>query len=147
MNFTQKHCDIDSAPSRPSVVRVPVPLQVRNQGGAERAIGLISRIGRAVASKQIERFLADAQRTAVANCADRARIAEAIDHVRERSVHLVGPRYLVTDQPALWTVTREPSLVLDCLACDAIAREARQAQIGQTWNDAFLARRQRHEGI
>src|SRR5947209_2389246 len=101
MNFTQKQYHVRPPLSRPSVAGVPVPLQVCNQGGAECAVGLVARIGRAIASEQIERLRADAQRAAVANRTDRARIAEALDHVCERSVDLVGPGNLITDQPAL----------------------------------------------
>src|SRR5262245_60161995 len=77
------------------VVGVPIALEVRNEGRAERTIGLVARIGRAIAPEQIKRLLADAQRAAIADRANRAGIAEAFDHVRKRSVDLVGPGNLV----------------------------------------------------
>ncbi len=49
-------------------------------------------------------------------------------------------------RPSLGTVAIEPPAVLDRLAGDAIAGEARQPQIGGARDDALLAGRQREVG-
>jgi len=104
-------------------VGIPIALEVCDEGWAESAIGLVARIGRAIAAEQIERLRADAQGAAIADRADRARVAEALDHVRKRSVHLIGPSNLVTDQPALGAVAGKLAFILNRLARDPIAGE------------------------
>src|SRR6185312_13067790 len=106
-----------------------------------------ARIGGKILAEQIERLLADTERAAVRGGADRARIGEAGDDVIERAVHVGRRGNLVADQTALRAVAVEAAFVLDRLAGDAVAGEARHAQIGGARNDAFLARRQGHERV
>src|SRR5262249_56327854 len=91
---------------------VPIALEVGDESGAETAIGLVARVGRAVASEQVERLLPDPEGAAIADCADRARVGEAVDQPFKRAVHLVGARDLVTDQPALRAVAEKLALLL-----------------------------------
>ena len=58
-------------------------------------------------------------------------LGQALDHALDRRVHLGRPDDLVADQAAFRAVAGEPALVLDRLARDAVAGEARQAQIGE----------------
>src|SRR5437870_11455551 len=104
---------------------IPVALEVGNQRRAETAIGLVARIGRAVAAEQVERLLSDPEGATIADRADRAGVGEAIDQPCQSGVHLVGPRDLVTDQPALRAVADKLALILDRLARDPVAGEAR----------------------
>src|SRR5262245_26500351 len=53
--------------SHRSVMGVPIALEVGNERRADVAIGLIARIGRAIAAEQVERLLPDPQGAAIAD--------------------------------------------------------------------------------
>src|SRR5262245_61405071 len=128
-------------------MRVPVPLEIGDEGRAETAIGLVARIGAGIAAEEIERLLPDAERAPVADGADRARIGEPLDYAIDGRVHGVARRDLVADQTAVRAVADELALVLNRLARNTVAGEARHAQIREARDDALLAGRQRQEGI
>src|SRR5258705_10232969 len=108
------------------VVRVPVPLEIGDEGGAEAAIGLIACIGGGVAAKEVERLLHDPERAPVANGADRSGIGEAVDRALDGGVHVVARGDLVADEAAVEAVADKLALVGDLLPCDAIAGERRE---------------------
>src|SRR5262249_52478933 len=64
----------------------------------------------------------------------------------DRRIHRAGLDDLIADEPALGAVALEPPLVLNRLARDTVAGEARQPHVGGPGNDTLLARRQRQKG-
>src|SRR5215470_14649301 len=120
---------------------VPVALEIGDQRRAEMAERLLARIDREVIAEHVERLLGDADGAAVAGGADHSRAGEPGDHAIKGSVHSAGLDDLVADEFAFKTVALEPALVLDRLAGDAVAGEARQPHVGGARNDALLARR------
>src|ERR1700678_1170246 len=136
-----------SSASELSVLRVPVALEIGDQRRTEVTIGLLARVDGGVASKQIQRFLANPDGAPVADGADRASACEPLDDAVDRGVHLAGGRDLVADQAPLWTVAVQSALVEDGLSRHAIADEAVQAQIREAGNDTFLARGQAQERV
>src|ERR1700757_1428255 len=101
-------------------MRVPLALQIGDQRRAEMAIGLVAGVSGKIFAERIERFLADAQRAAVAHGADRTGTGQAGDDAVERRVHAARRRDLVADQVALRAVADELALVLDRLPRDAV---------------------------
>src|SRR4051794_5367481 len=110
-------------PSCLPVLRVPVPFQISDERGAENTIGLVARIGGGVAAEEVERLLRDAKGAAIADGAGRACIGQAVNDACDRLVHPAGACDLVTDEPALGTVTHQFALILDQLTRKAIAGE------------------------
>src|SRR5579864_4038635 len=133
--------------SGPSVPRVPVALEIGDQRRREVAIGLLARVNGGVAPKRIERLLADPDGAAVADGADGPSAGEPVDDAVDRGVHFGWWRDLVADQPAFGAVAIEAALVEDGLPRDAVADEARQAQIREAGNDSLLARGQGEIGV
>src|SRR4029077_3750451 len=84
-----------------SVLRVPVAFEVGDQRWAEVTIGLLARVDRSVATKQIERLLADSEGATVADGADCSGACKPIDDAVDRRVHLGGRRDLVADHAPL----------------------------------------------
>src|SRR6516165_5782401 len=132
--------------SRP-VLCVPEPLQVLDQRRAEMTLGLLAGIDRAIAAEHVERLLRDPERAPIADRADGAGAGEPGDDALDRLVHLIGLCDLIADQAPLEAVADKLALILDRLAGDAVAGEARQAQIGGARHDPLLARRQRQVGV
>src|SRR5262245_34282435 len=129
------------------VVRVPVPLQIGDERRAEAAIGLIACVGGAIAAEKVERFLDDAEGATVADGTDGASVRQPIDQTVDGTVHIFWLGDLVADQAAIGAVAYQLSFILNGLARDPVAGEARQAQICQTRDDTLLPRRQRHERV
>src|SRR5262249_44385689 len=121
--------------SRLAVLRVPVALEIADQRRAEMAIGLLAGVDLEISAQHVERLLGYAERTAVSRSAHHARIGQSVDHALDRAVHAPWLNELVADQPSLRTVAFQPALVLDRLARDAVAGEARQPHIGGAGND------------
>src|SRR4029077_6369831 len=109
-----------------SVLRVPVALEVGDQRWAEVTIGLLARVDRSIATKQIERLLANSEGATVADGADCLGAGKPIDTPLARRVHLVRRRDLVAHLAPLRTVALQSAFVEDGLSRDAIADEARQ---------------------
>src|SRR5262245_6405013 len=103
-----------------AALRVPVALEICDQGGAEVAIGLLARIDGEVGAEHIERLLRDAEGAPVARGAHHARIGQPLDHALDGRVHLAGFDDLVADQPPFRAVAVEPAFVLDRLPRDAV---------------------------
>src|SRR5438552_10906047 len=108
------------------VLRIPVALEIGDERRTEIAIGLVARIGGAIAAEEIERLLGDAEGTAVGGRTHNAGAGQFIDDAREGGVHVAGRGDLVADEPALGTVAEQLALILNGLPCDAIAGEPRQ---------------------
>src|SRR5262245_16775737 len=103
------------------------------------AVCLLPGIDRHVAPERVERLLAGAERLAVTGGADHARARQLPDNFIQLGIDLTGRYDLVADQPPLRARALDAPLGEDRLARDAIADEARQAQVGCAGNDAFLA--------
>src|SRR5262245_17373656 len=95
-----------------AVLGVPVTLKIIDQRRAEMTLRLFARVNRAVAPEQIERFLRDPERAAIAHSPNSARVGEPGDNALDRLVHLIGRRDLIADQASGETVARELALVL-----------------------------------
>src|SRR5215813_13102519 len=127
------------AASRLAALRVPVALEIGDQGRAEMAIGLLARVDGEISAEHIERLLRDADGAPVAGSAHDARRGQSFDHAFDGRVHFARGDDLVANQPPFRAVAVEPSLVLDRLPRDAVAGEARHAHIRRAGNDALLA--------
>src|SRR6201993_725648 len=125
--------------SRLAALRVPVALEICDQGGAEVAIGLLARIDGEIGAEHVERFLRDAEGAPVAGGAHHARTGQSLDHALDGRVHFAGLDDLVADQPSFRAVAFEPAFVLDRLPRDAVAGAVRHAHIGRARDDTFLA--------
>src|ERR1700691_2249079 len=119
-------------------MRVPLPLKIADQRRTVVAIGLIPGVSREIFAEGVERLFADTDGAAVRDRADGAGAGQSGDHLVERAVHLLGSCDLVADQSAFRAVAGKLALVLDRLPRDAVAGEARHAQICGARNDALL---------
>src|SRR5271170_2976759 len=129
------------------VLRVPIALEVGDERRAEVTIGLLARVNGGIAAKEIKRLLANPEGAAVADGANGAGAGQPRDNALDRRIHFGGRRDLVADQAAVGAIAGQSALIKNGLTRDAIAGEPRQAQIGEAWNDSFLAGRQGDEGV
>src|SRR5207344_177013 len=133
------------AASGPAALRVPVALEIGDQRRAEVAVGLLARIDREIGAEHVERLLGDAERAPVSGRAYDAGTGQPMHHSLDRRVHLAGLDDLITDQAALRAVAFDPALVLNRLARNPVAGEARQPHVRRAGNNALLARGQSQE--
>src|SRR5271156_2765315 len=110
-------------------MRIPLALEIGDQRRAEMAISLVAGVSGKIHPECVERLLPDAQRAAVRGGADRAGAGQSGDDTLESRVHVGGWRDFIADQTAFRAVAYELALILDRLAGDAVAGEARQAQV------------------
>src|SRR5262245_9105126 len=81
-------------------LRVPIALEIGDQGRAEVAVGLLARIDREIRSEGVERLLRHPEGAPVARRAHHAGTGEPLDHPFDRRVHRAGLDDLIADQPA-----------------------------------------------
>ena len=110
-------------------------------------IGLLARVNGGIAAKEIKRLLANPEGAAVADGANGAGAGQPRDNALDRRIHFGGRRDLVADQAAVGAIAGQSALIKNGLTRNAIAGEPRQAQIGEAWNDSFLAGRQGDESV
>ena len=87
-----------------AVLRIPVPLKIGDERGAEVAKGLLAGVDGAIAAEKIERLLADAERSAIAERAHWTCARQAGYDALYRGIHSGGRRDLVADEPAFRAV-------------------------------------------
>src|SRR6516225_4428124 len=123
---------------RLAALRVPIALEIRDQGRAEVAIGLLARIDRAVRTEGVERLLAYAECAPVARRAHDPRSGQPRHHALDCRIHGVGLYDLVADEPSFRAVAFDPALILNSLSRDTVSGEARHPHVCGAGNDALL---------
>src|SRR5258708_21883601 len=99
--------------SRLAALRVPVALEICDQGPPHAAIGLLPRLDGEIGAEHVERLLRDAEGAPVAGGAHHARVGQSLDHAVDGRVHLAGFDDLVPDQPSFRPAAVHPALVLE----------------------------------
>src|SRR6516162_2862218 len=120
----------------------PVLFEVRNQFGAETAVRLLASINRTILPKYIERFEPDTERTAIGDKANPSGAQDILADSINGRIHFIRCNDLVANEPALSAFAEKLQSVLDRLAGDAHACEARESKVCKPRNDALLPGRQ-----
>src|SRR5262249_22539794 len=110
---------------------------------AEVTAGLLFCIKSEILPVKVERLLPDSELTTIADRTHNPRACEAFNEFCECFIDLAVRNNLVTDQPAGRAIAVNPVAAHNRLSREAITQEARQAQIGHSRNNPFLARWQR----
>src|SRR5215510_8643793 len=128
-NITSRAFFWASKHSRPAVLRVPMPLEIQDQRGAEMAVCLLAGEDSSIVEELANRFLCHTECTPVSDGADDVPVCEPVNHSGKRCIHLIRLHDCVADQPSFRAVTVEPPPEHDCLPCDAVTGKALQSHV------------------
>src|SRR3984885_13283913 len=123
----------------PPLIRFPAVFEIVDQLLIVEAAALLARVGGHVAAEDRQRLFGDAQRLAVTDRAHHAGADELRSIGLDRRIHAGGGNDFVADAAAFRRIGMEDAFVEDALARKLAAHEPREAQVGGTGDEAFLA--------